>query len=138
MFKFVFKSTLYYYLVKKYKSKIISTIFFILLLLVTTLLYSDIVEYLALNNLKEEVLYLLLLKWSIYALSSYKIYSNLKSIFIGDSDDDKEFKKQVSSDEKYIDEVINEKINYKYEKIKDKPILKSRKESIYANEEYKL
>lgn len=131
MLKFIFKSTLYYVLIKKYKSKIISIIFYLLLMAITTLLYGDIVEFMSLNELKQEVLYLMLSKWLIYTISSYKIFSNIKLILTGDSEDDKLYQKQIIKDEEYIDNVIAKKLDEMYKDIKDKPALKTRKEAIY-------
>lgn len=131
MFKFVFKSTLYYFLIKKYKSKITSIIFHVLLIIITTILYSDIVEYMTLNELKKEVLYLMLTKWLVYVISSYKIFSNIKSILIGDSDDDRAYEEQMNENEQYIDNLVSKKLDAMYEEIRDKPILKSKKSAIY-------
>jgi hypothetical protein len=85
----------------------------------------------ALNKFKQEVLYLMLGKWLIYGYSSYKIYSNIKSLFIGEKEDDKAYQQQMINNEQYIDNIVTKKINLMYEEIKDKPTLKSKKEAIY-------
>ena len=150
MFKFIFKSTLYYFLMKHYKSKILSIVFFTLLIIIITILYADVLEYMALNELKQEVFYLMLGKWFIYFISSYKIYSNIKLIVIGNKKSDETYQEQVNETKEYIndivsksvnskykhiDDVIAHKINLKYENIRNKKTLKTEEDAIYN--EYK-
>lgn len=131
MLKFLFKSTLYVYFIKKYKSKIVSLFTFIVILIVTTLLYSDIIEYMTINELKQQIAYLLIVKWMVYLIATYKIYLNIKSIFIGDTEDEKVVYKQIQEDEKYLQSIVETKIEELYNQVKDKPTLKTTADKIY-------
>lgn len=131
MFTYIFKSSLNYYLFKKYKTKLLTLLLNIIILIVITFLYSDIVQFMAINNLKFEILYLILLKWGIYVLSIYKIISIIKSIFVGDEEDKKQYEKELIHEEEILKKTVDERVQKMYNEIKEKPVLKTKKEAIY-------
>ena len=74
-----FKSAIYYTFFRKYGQKftlVISIIGFILLI---HFIYSDIVEYLTLRDMKEKLIYALLIKWLVVIASIIWIVYIIKS-----------------------------------------------------------
>lgn len=79
MLNIFFKSAIYYTVFKKYGKKIalVSLILFFTILI--NFIYSDIVEYLTLNEMKDKLLYALIGKWLLILLSVLSIVYVIRS-----------------------------------------------------------
>jgi len=119
MFK-IFKIIFSFFFIKNLKSITIN----IVLIFAIHFLYSDIVEYMNINNFKPQIIYILLGKWFIYLISSYLIYKNINDIY-------KQFPSIKLRQKKSINPEIKKTTDELFEEIKDKPILKSSKDIIY-------
>jgi len=80
MFNFFLKSAFYYTIVNKYGKKILIILSNIIFIIFIQFIYSDIIEILMLNNLKDYTIYALLAKWLLILLNILFIVIIVKSI----------------------------------------------------------
>ena len=90
MLKMFIKSALYYTLVRTYGRRLAFVLGNVLFIVFVNFVYTDIVEYLTLNDMKSSLVYALLVKWSL-VLSSigliiYTVLSALKKNSLSNSE----------------------------------------------------
>lgn len=73
------KSALYYTFFKKYGRKILFVLSIVIFIILVNFVYSDIVEYLTLNDMKDKLIYALLIKWFLVLLGIVSIVYIVKS-----------------------------------------------------------
>lgn len=80
MFNFFLKSAFYYTVVNKYGKKLLFIFANIVFIIFIQFIYSDIIEILTINNLKDFTVYALLGKWVLILLNILFIAITLKTI----------------------------------------------------------
>ena len=79
MLNIFFKSAMYYTFFRKYGKKFALVFSIISFIVLVNFIYSDIVEYLTLNDMKENLIYALLTKWLLILIGIGSIIYIIKS-----------------------------------------------------------
>ncbi len=69
MLKMFLKSAMYYTFWNKYKNRVLLIVSILIFMVFVLFIYDDINEYLVINNLKSEIIYALVTKWTLLLLS---------------------------------------------------------------------
>jgi len=94
MIKLFFKSAMYYTFARKYGKKFIFILSIIGFIILIHFIYSDIIEYLTLNDMKEKLIYVLLIKWLLTLISIFTIVFIIKSSLNSKEKTDPKLKKE--------------------------------------------
>ena len=79
MLNLFFKSAMYYTFFRKYGKRLLLVLSIVGFIILVNFIYSDVVEYLTLNNMKENLIYALLIKWLLVLIGIVSIGYIIKS-----------------------------------------------------------
>lgn len=105
MLNIFFKSAMYYTFFRKYGKKLALVLSIIAFIILVNFIYSDIVEYLTLNDMKENLIYVLLIKWLLVLISIGSIIYIIRSSII--SKEKSAIKKEVKAETESIKKPIS-------------------------------
>ena len=100
MLNIFFKSAMYYTFFRKYGKKFALVLSIIAFIIIVNFIYSDIVEYLTLNDMKENLIYALFIKWLLILMSLGSIIYIIRSSII--SKEKPAIKKEVKTEKESI------------------------------------
>lgn len=104
MLNIFFKSAMYYTFFRKYGKKFVLVVSIVGFIFLVNFIYSDVIEYFALNDMRDKLIYALMIKWLLVLVGIGLIAYIIKSSFEKDKviDTKKKIIKPMSNIEKDI------------------------------------